>query len=121
MDIWLVPWYTPVLMEANKLWLYAIVLSITRTSWSMLSAPNDETQKADADTTEKKAKSETASSPAPAPSKVHLLKRLVVDCCDLMLPASFLGWVPLGDFGVGVAMTASSVLAWQDLWAATQR
>ncbi|KAL6850767.1 hypothetical protein ACO1O0_007893 [Amphichorda felina] len=120
MDIWQVPWYTPVLMEANKLWLYAIALSITRTAWNLVSGPaaQKEVPKANTDTSEKKAK---PSPPPPSPSKAYLLKRIIVDCCDFTLPASFLGWVPLGDFGVGVAMTVSSVLAWPDLWATTQR
>lgn len=129
------PWYTPVLVEANKLWLYAIVLSISRTMWTLLSsgrkgvAPtNGSSSKKSHETgassngREKKEEEEEApSSPETAPSTVHLLRRLVADSCDLTLPASFLGWVPLGDFGVGVAMVVSSLLAWPDLWAATQR
>lgn len=123
MDIWQVPWYTPVLMEANKLWLYAIALSITRTAWNLVSGPaaQKEAPKANTDTSEKKAKSDSPSPSPPGPSKAYLLKRIIVDCCDFTLPASFLGWVPLGDFGVGVAMTVSSVLAWPDLWATTQQ
>ena len=137
MDIWLVPWYTPVLMEANKLWLYAIVLSIFRNMWALLSsggqgvAPtssssssstSQETSASNNNGGEKKEEEKEApSSPETAPSTVRLLRRLVVDSCDLTLPASFLGWVPLGDFGVGVAMVVSSLLAWPDLWAATQR
>lgn len=121
MDIWLVPWYTPVLMEANKLWLYAIILSLTRTFWRLLSGSNTQSKapKVEPGIDEKEATSDLA--PEPAPTTAHLLKRLVVDGCDLMLPASFLGWVPLRDFGVGVAMVVSSVLAWPDLWATTQR
>ncbi|KFH42503.1 hypothetical protein ACRE_067470 [Hapsidospora chrysogenum ATCC 11550] len=141
MDIWLVPWYTPVLMEANKLWLYAIVLSIARTMWKLLSsggqsvAPTGSSNSTSQETgasnnnnnnggekrEEEEEEKEAPSSPESAPSTVRLLRRLVVDSCDLTLPASFLGWVPLGDFGVGVAMVVSSLLAWPDLWAATQR
>jgi hypothetical protein len=132
MDIWLVPWYTPVLMEANKLWLYAIVLSISRIMWTLLSfcrrsvAPSSSSSKSQETGVsnkggEKKEEEEAPLSPETALSTVHLLRRLVADSCDLTLPASFLGWVPLGDFGVGVAMVVSSLLAWPDLWAATQQ
>ena len=49
-----------------------------------------------------------------------LLTRVVVDACDLALPASFLKWTSLGDLGVGVAMVVSTVLAGQEEWVRAQ-
>lgn len=122
MNIWLVSWYTPILMEANKFWFYAICISIARTVGQLLfsSAAEAKTHKGQSDTDEKKRESEKPAPSQPVPSTVFLLKRLVVDSCDLTLPGSFLGWIPLGNFGVGIAMVVSSALFWPDLWVKMQ-
>lgn len=94
MNIWLVDWYIPVLMEGNKFWFYAICISIARTLAEFWMGES------------KRKKTE---------SKL-LLERLLVDLCDLTLPGSFLGWIPLGDFGVGVAMVVSTIVASREMW-----
>ena len=123
MNIWLVPWYTTVLMEANKFWFYAICLSIARTVGELFlgSAAQSETQKGQSSINEKKADSGNASPSKPVLSTTSLLNRIVVNSLDLTLPTSFLGWTTPGNLGVGMAMTVSSVLAWGDSWAGAQR
>lgn len=117
MNIWLVSWYTPVLIEGNKFWFYAICISITRRIGMLLFglATQKKAQEGAPDTAQKSAQSEK-SSPTPVVSITTLLKQLAIDGCDLTLPASFLGWISLGDLGVGIAMVVSTVLAWWELW-----
>ncbi|KAG2416693.1 hypothetical protein HFD88_007909 [Aspergillus terreus] len=119
MNIWQVSWYTPLLMEANKFWFYSICLSLTRAVWELLfvgSATQSKNSHAG-----KKEKPEKESTSRPTPSTTAILKRMVVDACDLTLPGSFLGWTPVGDLGVGIAMVISTVVASQDIWTKAQQ
>lgn len=122
MNIWLVSWYTPLLIEANKFWFIAICMSITRAVGTLLFGLDTQrkTQKGHPDADQKKEESESFPSKTVL-STTSLLLQIFVDFCDLTLPASFLGWIALGDLGVGIAMVVSSVLAWQDMWWRVQR
>ncbi|OAR02167.1 hypothetical protein LLEC1_03491 [Akanthomyces lecanii] len=111
MKIHVVPWYTPVLVEANKFWFYAILASIIRTVAQRAGLFGG-------NTTAKSTKSGQKAplhNPSPPP-----LRRLVVDVLDLTLPASFIGWVALDDVTIGCFMTVSTVLVWRDVWAKAQ-
>lgn len=114
MDIWLVPWYEPVLVEANKLWFYAICISLTR-SIMQLSAKSGMTTKSKSNAGKRKNKKDTSSSDT-APSRSALVKQLVVDSCDLTLPASCVGWLDVGNLGVGLAMVVSTVISLAEMW-----
>lgn len=104
MGVWQVSWYMPVLVEANKLWLYAIVASMTRTCHKFFSG-----------STAEKAGAQPSSTQSGATS-VTLLRQLIADGCDLTLPMSFNGWIRFGELEVGIAMLVSSVLIWPELW-----
>lgn len=52
----------------------------------------------------------------PFPTNMSLVKRAVVDSCDLTLPASCVGWIQIGDSGVGMAMVVSTVIALSEMW-----
>jgi hypothetical protein len=123
MNVWPVSWYTPVLIEANKFWFYAICMSITRTVGTLLFglAAQKNTQKGHPDTDQKREEPGTPFPSKAVSSTTSLLKQIVVDSCDLTLPASFLRWIALGDLGVGMAMVVSTVLAWGDMWWRVQR
>jgi hypothetical protein len=118
MNVWLVSWYTPVLIEGNKFWFYAICISITRKLGTLLSdlAVQRKAQETPPDADQKSEPSEITLLLKPVASTTSQVKQLVVDVCDLTLPASFLGWLPLGDLEVGIAMVVSTMLAWWELW-----
>jgi hypothetical protein len=103
MNIWLVSWNTPVLIEANKFWFYALCVSVTGAVWELLfgSAAQSKTQKGHPDIDKKKEESEKPSSSKPVPSTIPPLKRVVVDGCDLTLPGSFLDGLLSGIWGLG--------------------
>lgn len=122
MNIWLVSWNMSVMIEANKLWFYALCISVTGAVWRLLfsSTVHSNTQVSRPDGDQKKEESEKTSSEPVSPT-IPLLKRIIVDGCDLALPASFLGWVALGDLEVGMAMVVSTVVASWDIWSSAQR
>ena len=120
MNIWRVSWSTPLLIEANKFWFYAICLSITRTLWEWFCRSTAQS-KPHVDEKEKRSEKPTSSEQVQVSSNVPLWERLVVDVCDLSLPGCFVGWIPLSDFGVGMAMIVSSVVASRDVWVKGQQ
>lgn len=109
MKIHVVPWYTPVLVEANKFWFYAILASIIRTFVQRAGTFSGPVR------SPKSGKKQALQSPPPPP-----LRRLVIDALDLTLPASFIGWVVLDDVTIGCLMTVSTILVWRDVWARAQ-
>jgi hypothetical protein len=113
MNVYRVDWYKPLMTEANKFWFYAIVLSITRAAWELLFTP----VVAGSSTKGKGDKAKKASA-APGSPKWPLVKRIVIDVCDLTLPGSFIGWVPVTGLQIGLAMVVSTVLAGHNVWLA---
>lgn len=112
MNVWPVPWNTPVLVEANKFWFYALCLSIVGAVVEILGSLLSTG-------VQKKGKNGGAKGGRAQPT-APLVKRIVVDGCDLLLPGTFLGWIEAGDFTVGVAMVLSTVVASGDVWARAQ-
>ena len=49
-----------------------------------------------------------------------LYVQLVIDCCDLLIPGSAVGWLPVGLLVVGTATSISSILAGQRIWMKVQ-
>lgn len=123
MNIMLVPWYTTVLVEANKFWVYALSISIIGTIWQLLFGSNvaSTAQNADPANDEKKTASESPAASNPVTSTATLVNRIILGSLDLSLPTTFLGWSGLGNLGVGSAMVVSTVLAWPGAWESTQR
>ncbi|PMB64341.1 hypothetical protein BM221_009727 [Beauveria bassiana] len=107
MQIHVVPWYAPVLIEANKFWFYAITASILRTIAQRIGLFHSTR-------TPFSKRRQQVHSPPP-------WRRLVVDALDLTLPASFVGWVVMDDVTIGCLMTLSTILAWRDVWGKAQQ
>jgi hypothetical protein len=121
MNVFLVSWYTPILLEAYKFWFYAICTAIARTSSDLLlrlAAPSTQN-----DSVSEKEKDETSNHSkisGPVPSTASLVKSLIIDSLDLIIPGSLLGWIPVADLGVALAMLASTILVWPAAWAKAQ-
>jgi hypothetical protein len=45
----------------------------------------------------------------------------VIDCLDLTIPGYLLGWIPVSNMGVAVAMLTSTILVWPTAWAKAQQ
>lgn len=114
MNIWLVDWYEPVLVEANKIWFYAICISLARSLIHLSARSETAKEKPGA-----KRKNKSKESPSiSTPSRSSLVRRLVIDSCDLTLPASGAGWLGISDQGIGMAMVVSTVLPLAEMWTA---
>lgn len=109
------------MIEANKFWFYAICLSIARNIGKLFFRPAVPNKIQSSQVAEEKRGRSQKPSPSKAePSTSSLVKQLVIDSCDLTLPASFIGWVSLGNVGIGMAMVVSTLLAGQQLWSKIQ-
>lgn len=116
------PWNHRILREAFQFWFYALALSVARSTWCLLfTSPKpaertrpakDQKQKKNEKEKDSEKKKLCASAAAP------LVKQLVADSCDLLLPGTFLGWIPLGDLAVGVSTVVSTLITGQLVWAA---
>lgn len=121
MNIFLVSWYMPILLEANKFWFYAICISIARSTKKLLPGSAAPGMRGGSSETDKERKtSEHPSSAKQVPSTLSLLNQIFIDSLDLTLPGSFLGWIPLDTLGIGMAMLVSTLLVWPTAWAKAQ-
>lgn len=50
-----------------------------------------------------------------------LVKNLIVDACDIVIPGSVLGWIPASSTQVGIVMIVSTLAASGDIWAQANR
>lgn len=51
------------------------------------------------------------------PDLTPLVKSLIVDACDIVIPGSVLGWIPASSTQVGIVMIISTLIASGDIWA----
>lgn len=124
MDVYLVPWEQRVMKEANTFWFYALSFSIAGAIYGLIFSGSGETasKAKDEKNVKKSAKVEKEGTKVTADSKVGatkssaLMRQIVVESCDLVLPVTLLGWVHLGDLVVGGTMVVSTLLTGQEIW-----
>ncbi|KAE8373356.1 peroxisomal biogenesis factor 11 [Aspergillus bertholletiae] len=125
MDVHPVAWNAPVLVEAFKFWFYSLALSVFGavcgllfTSSSSRSKTSGNDEKKDTKNDEKAvSKSDDSQSKA---QRTALMKRIVVDGCDLLIPGVFVGWMQISDLVIGVTMVISTVVSGGDAWVKAQ-
>lgn len=115
MNVAQVDWYRPLMTEANKFWFYALVLSILRMTWLIFFPVAEPSPAKGKGKGKGKAGAKTVGQP-----KWPLVKKIIIDGCDLTLPGSFIGWVPASGLQIGAAMVVSTVLAGHNVWLAQQ-
>jgi len=101
MDVTQYPWAPALQLEASKYWFYALAISIVLLLYDLGVVALGRRAKGIVQNVE------TSSS---------LLKQLIMDGCDLLIPGSALGWLPASPLVVGIAMAVSSFLAIQRIW-----
>ncbi|EAW06519.1 PEX11 domain protein [Aspergillus clavatus NRRL 1] len=114
MNVWRVSWGDSLLVEAYKFWFYGLALSILGACWGLL-FPGKVKQSAKGAWGKGKGKKVSSS----AGSSV-LVRRVVVDGCDLLIPGASLGWMAVSDLVVGMAMVVSTLVAGRDVWMKAQ-
>lgn len=103
------PWARDIQTQAYKFWFWGLAMSVIGGVWSLLFSNNDTNSQS------KKNENEKATPPSTMASKT-LMKRVIVDGCDLMIPGSSLGWISMGSEIVGMLMVLSTVVSMGDVW-----
>jgi hypothetical protein len=124
MDVYLVPWEQRVMKEANTFWFYALSFSLAGAIYGLFFSTSVETafkakdQKSKKNGTKaEKEKVEAVTNEKPeAPKTTALVRQIVVDGCDLFLPAALLGWMHTGDLVLGLTMVLSTALTGREIW-----
>lgn len=111
MSIWEPPWAKMVMREANKFWFYAICFSILETVIYALglSAP-PETEVTEKGKVAGKGNIWRRRSPIKKTSGREVVKKLVLDGCDLLVPGHHTGWIKTNSAIVGEASVMSTLL-----------
>ena len=112
--------------EADKCWFYAIsfsiALSLYRFFGLLLISVTSSTNTIDPSKTGTEKDSKKANKQVSAARSEYstLLTRLTIDCCDLTIPGSSTGWIPVQVAIVGAAQFLSSALAGLQIWSRVQ-
>ncbi|RHZ53105.1 PEX11 domain protein [Aspergillus thermomutatus] len=124
MNVYPVQWNKPVLVEAYKFWFYALALSIVGALWGLLfgsASGSPSAGKVQQDEKKGGSGKEGKEGGRKEVSTGPLVKRIVVDGCDLLIPGVFLGWIQVSDVVVGMAMVVSTLVAGRDVWVKAQQ
>ncbi|KAE8409917.1 peroxisomal biogenesis factor 11 [Aspergillus pseudonomiae] len=121
-----VAWNTPVLVEAFKFWFYSLALSVFGAVCGLLftsSSPASNKTSNNEKTKENKNAEKTAPNTDDSQAKAQrtaLMKRIVADGCDLLIPGVFVGWMQISDLMISVTMVISTVVSGGDAWVKAQ-
>jgi hypothetical protein len=134
MGVYETSWAPWLLVEANKFWFYSLSLSLLISAIELAASFAVEATSADIDATnvakdvkmaavdEKNGTARLVSGndekklSRNAEKRSEIVKRLIVDACDLISPGSITGWtnVSAGTVGMGAAM--STALTSREVW-----
>ncbi|KAL2430653.1 hypothetical protein ABEF95_012293 [Exophiala dermatitidis] len=122
-------WGPALQIESLKFWFYSLAVSFVLGIYDLwlLSAAESESQPSTSTSTPA-TENEKATTGAPAPQNTKdasaqlsskrraIYKQIVQDGCDMLIPASIVGWVQLDPVTVGVAGSISALLGASDAW-----
>ncbi|KAF2093609.1 hypothetical protein NA57DRAFT_81111 [Rhizodiscina lignyota] len=118
-------WELDIFREASKFWFYAIGTSFLTSAYAIMLIMFRVKPAADNNTNENASKSNPTTGTGPPEAELQkyrarFYKDFISDGCDLLIPGSFLGWIPAAPLYVGIAMSTSTLLTLSDLWAIIQ-
>jgi Peroxisomal biogenesis factor 11 (PEX11) len=123
MGIWNTTWGKDVLIEANRFWFYSLILSLCCSLWtlSVSTAGGSKARSNSNRITEKtqqpqKEPNDKERQPSPTP----VVKQIVADSLDLLIPGTIVGWIAASPVQVGLATIISTVVTAQDIWIKAQ-
>ena len=111
MGVWPAPWTQQIMVEANRFWLYSLLFSIVLGVIQLF-----EKSRAVSD---KKRDGERRPSDGERGARVGrgvVVRRLLTDGFDLLIPGSVTGWIPNSPATVGFASMVSTLLASKEIW-----
>ena len=110
-------WGPAVQLEANRCWFYALIASILVTVYNLMELYFS--LAVGTATTENQSGAKKAATSADPTNDIppsRLLTDLAIDCCDIVLPGTAVGWIPASQFVVGSCQSISSILAGRRIW-----
>lgn len=117
-------WGPFVFREAQKYWGYAIATSILLSLydlWMLKTAKGagsgtkeSKRELQGKDITQRRAPE--ISGAKYGQERGRILYQLLIDCCDITIPASFLDWISMDPVLVGIAMSTSSLMTMRTHW-----
>ncbi|RFU28854.1 hypothetical protein B7463_g7497, partial [Scytalidium lignicola] len=110
MGAWKTTWAAQCLLEANKFWFYSLVFSIIK---SVLGLLNSGSSTKPNGTNEKKGKN---SPPVKKTRPNKLVRKLLADGFDLLIPGLVTGWIPTSLLISGYTTVASTILTSMEVW-----
>jgi hypothetical protein len=111
MEIWSTTWASTLLLEANKFWFYSLLFSLASCLLQLYWVPFLSSQPGAA--ARSKAKGNNLSWP--------LVRQILTDSFDLLIPGSVTGWARTSPAIVGLATVISTLLASEEIWYRVQR
>lgn len=97
--------------EANTYWFYALCFSLLGTIYALLFSGESQAKGKG-----KRGGRKSEKAVAPKLDSSALWTALVIDGCDLLIPAELLDWMPTGDLVIGSTMVLSTLLAARGIW-----
>ncbi|KAJ5484185.1 hypothetical protein N7539_005981, partial [Penicillium diatomitis] len=118
MGVYLVPWEPRVMQEANTFWFCALAFSIAGAVWALLSSspakPVSEIKSSESEKRKLEPKPGHQDKKLTTHAKTNyvgsskLVRQIIAESCDVILPVTLLGWYPTGDLTVGLTMVLDS-------------
>jgi len=145
LGVWTTSWARVVFIESSKFWFYSLVFSLLGTGWQMLwicGRTEEMKPNASAESTKLGEKEPEAPSPgakrssqdardepesgpedeALAVERYHtLVKNLIIQGCDILIPGSLVGWIDASPLVVSTATVASTILVGIDRWTTVRK
>jgi len=121
MGVYKTTWAGPVFVEAMRFWFYSLVAGILLSVvgiWELYTTPLT-VRIAGEKGKGREVKNEEAKKEWNK-ERAQLIKCLVIDGCDLFIPGSVTGWLPVSSQTVGYCSVISTVLAGSDVWVKIQ-
>ncbi|OAG39992.1 hypothetical protein AYO21_05865 [Fonsecaea monophora] len=135
------PWAVTAQIEALKFWFYALSASVALSLYELLfvypdpassknnnnQSANEKKEKTTSPVVEKTSRKggavdefnepeQTKPRNPPTAKRNAIFRQLVIDTCDLLIPAAAVGWFPLDPVTVGAAGSVSALLGGSDVW-----
>ncbi|KAE8452648.1 hypothetical protein EG329_013907 [Mollisiaceae sp. DMI_Dod_QoI] len=133
MGVYKTTWAASLIIEAMKFWFYSIVLSLLLSVvgiWELYTSPPTKSLTTKPNTekderNEEDSNEETEQTKADAKvgwmnKRRKAMKGIVIDICDLSVPGSITGWLPVSSANVGMLGVVSTLLAGADVWTRIQ-
>jgi hypothetical protein len=130
MGIWSTTWAARVFVEAMKFWFYSLICSLALSQWKLYelmkepkipSVPlSEKSEKVSAAAKKALKKQEQAVLDLKA-KRQAIMKTIVIDGCDLLIPGFVTGWLDTSSAMVGFAGILSTLLASGDVWKRVQK